>query len=375
MDCFNKLFSVYILGFTFWGVSLVAHEDTAWRAQYEDSVRASLLAMAVGDAMGRPTEFLRSLKQIFKEYPQGITSFSDFKSKDFWYENGKRIAPYTDDTAMAKVVMEVLLESKEKNRDYESTMAQLAQGFYTDMQNPKGWAAPGRALGRACLKGVKKVGAYIQAGRNEAGWWKAGDSDAGGCGSVMRVAPFGLVFADDTRKAQDWAVQHSLITHGAPLAQAACAAMALGVALAVQKETPENIAQAMVKAARKYDEKTAQMLEAAITYAQQNKKAKNNTELFELSKPVFEQFQGWAAHEAIAAALYCFLVSAESVKNALYLGVHTPGDSDSIACMAGALVGAYVGMRQIPQEWIDTVEGSAELQVLAHEAAVLFKKR
>ncbi|PKN03271.1 hypothetical protein CVU75_03090 [Candidatus Dependentiae bacterium HGW-Dependentiae-1] len=375
MNRFTKLLSALFLG----GGFLFAHNNTAWRASYEDSVRASLIALAVGDAMGRPTEFLPSLKQIFTAYPQGIRSFDDFKSTDFWYEQGNRIAPYTDDTEMAKVVMEVLLSAQEKKKDSESVMGDIASAFYQDMHNQKGWAMAERAPGNACLKAVQKLGPAVgfidRVGAFRSGWWKVGEPNAGGCGSVMRAAPFGLMFALDPEKAQNWAAQHSLITHGAPLAQAACAAMALGVALAVQKEKPENIAHAMVEVARTYDEKTAQMLETAIAYAQKNKQAKNFIELFEVSKPVFEQFQGWAAHEAIAAALYCFLVCADNVKGAIYLGVHTSGDSDSIACMAGALVGAHVGMKQIPQEWIDTVEGSHELQALAHEAAVFFEKQ
>ena len=42
-----------------------------------------------------------------------------------------------------------------------------------------------------------------------------------------------------------------------------------------------------------------------------------------------------------------------------------PGDSDSIASMAGALVGARCGAYQIPQEWIDVLEKSNELIDLA----------
>ncbi|WP_322277404.1 ADP-ribosylglycohydrolase family protein, partial [Methylicorpusculum sp.] len=348
MNCFTKFLSLLFLGGSLFSSCMIANETSAWRARYEDSVHASLIAMAVGDAMGRPTEFL-SLKQIFTAYPQGIRSFDDFKPTDFWYENGTRRAPYTDDTAMAKLVFQaLLLESQAKYDDLEHAMTRMAFDFYQDMHNPKGWAAPERAPGGACLKAVQKLGPAVgfidRVGAFRPGWWKVGEPNAGGCGSVMRAAPFGLLCAYDPEKAQGWAAQHSLITHGAPLAQAACAAMAVGVALAVQKEKPEIIAQKMVAVARNHDEKTAQMLEQAIAYAEQNKQAKNFTELFELSKPVFEQFQGWAAHEAIAAALYCFLVCPDNVKGAIYLGVHTPGDSDSIACMAGALVGARVGM-------------------------------
>lgn len=58
---------------------------------------------------------------------------------------------------------------------------------------------------------------------------------------------------------------------------------------------------------------------------------------------------------------------------AIYLGVHTPGNSDSIASMAGALVGARVGVEQLPQELIAGLENSVELAADAAKAANLLK--
>ena len=43
---------------------------------------------------------------------------------------------------------------------------------------------------------------------------------------------------------------------------------------------------------------------------------------------------------------------------------NTDGDSDSIACMAGALAGAYVGIDGIKASWRSGVERSGELFAL-----------
>lgn len=57
------------------------------------------------------------------------------------------------------------------------------------------------------------------------------------------------------------------------------------------------------------------------------------------------------------------------LRGALLEGANAHGDSDSIATLAGALLGARVGLEALPREWIRDVERSDELMVLAREAA------
>ena len=116
----------------------------ATSASKKGFVGGALYGCAIGDAMGRPTEF-KSYQEIFDAYPNGIKSFADFCAKDFWLDkNGKEIAPYTDDTAMAVLVLEELIKAKRNNLTLDKTMGNIARSFVADMDNPKGWAAPGR---------------------------------------------------------------------------------------------------------------------------------------------------------------------------------------------------------------------------------------
>ena len=46
-------------------------------------------------------------------------------------------------------------------------------------------------------------------------------------------------------------------------------------------------------------------------------------------------------------------------------GAKTVGDSDSIACIAGAISGAYNGRESVPQGWRRDVENSAYLHEIA----------
>ena len=77
--------------------------------------------------------------------------------------------------------------------------------------------------------------------------------------------------------------------------------------------------------------------------------------------------ESWVGHEAVASALFCFCRSPQDYRQTVITGANTVGDSDSIACIAGAISGAYNGIDSIPANWRQTVENSASLHDLASE--------
>ena len=154
--------------------------------------RGAVLGAAIGDAMGHPTEFIGSFQGICDRYgPQGVAEFVLF-----WERDGNRFAPYTDDTQMAEVVLRSLLDGHD---DLDAAMRRTGAGFVDWSENPQGGH---RAPGNACMAGCRRLAQGVF-------WRDAGGETAGGCGSVMRAYPFGLVFADDLDKAERWAVEHS----------------------------------------------------------------------------------------------------------------------------------------------------------------------
>ncbi len=305
----------------------------------QDVFAGVVLGAAIGDAMGHPVEFIDSVAQIRSKYgPEGVTKF-----ELYWERDGKHFAPYTDDTQMAEAVALALHESR--GADLDATMKAMAKRFVDWSLEPQGGH---RAPGNACLAGCNAL-------RQGARWSEAGGETAGGCGSVMRAYPFGLFFANDLRRAEAWAVAHSKLTHRDPIALGACAAMAIGVSLLVRGESVRHVTSEMVAAACRHSSKTACFMAAAID------DARADTE----PEAVFDRLQAWAAHEAIAAAVYILERHADDPRAAILEGTNTPGDSDSIATLAGALVGARCGVRGLPPEWVRDVERADELLALA----------
>ncbi len=309
-------------------------------------VLGSVLGAAIGDALGHPTEFL-SHEEIRRVYPPaGVTRF-----EKWWTRDKKTFAPYTDDTQLAEIVLRNLVEQGGAKASMDALMVTMAADVAEWSVNPQGGH---RAPGNSCMSGARRL-------REGVHWREAGGVAAGGCGSVMRAYPFGLLLFHDLQLAERWAVEHSRMTHQAPIALAACAAMAVGVASEMRGLSPSVVSGAMIEAAGRHDGKTAKMAEAAVSDAQAGRDPGE----------VLARLQGWAAGEAIAAAMFVVAGHPDQIRDALLEGANAHGDSDSIATLAGAILGARHGVEALPADWVRDVERSVELLELANRAASL----
>jgi ADP-ribosylglycohydrolase len=126
-----------------------------------------------------------------------------------------------------------------------------------------------------------------------------------------------------------------------------------------------NVLESMVKVAARHSPRTAAMMQEAIDDARAG------------TKPslVLKRLEGWAAHEAISAAVFVLARHPFDPRQAILEGANAHGDSDSIATLAGALIGARVGIDALPPEWVRDVERSDELLDLAAKTAELVKNR
>jgi ADP-ribosylglycohydrolase len=79
--------------------------------------------------------------------------------------------------------------------------------------------------------------------------------------------------------------------------------------------------------------------------------------------------EGWVGEEAVALALYCYLRHPDSYEKVVIRGANTNGDSDSIACIAGSISGAFWGIGAIPPDWVRKIEKSVYLEDLVQRLA------
>jgi len=77
---------------------------------------------------------------------------------------------------------------------------------------------------------------------------------------------------------------------------------------------------------------------------------------------------GSFAPEAFSLALYIALTNSTSYRKAVLTAVNSygdfGGDTDAVAFITGALVGGYLGVSSIPEEWLSCVEGADYIRLL-----------
>lgn len=298
-----------------------------------------IVGLAVGDALGWPTEFIHDLSIIRSKYgPDGLTDLVA----------GRHPAgTYTDDTQMSLCVARALIEAGKKSLD--ELMQVMAREFVEWSNSPDNNRAPGGT----CMAGCQNLEQGLP-------WRDAGVPHSTGCGSAMRTAPIGLYFWDDEARLIEVARASSVLTHRHPITQSAAAATALLVAWAIRGDNPDHYPERLSKIMHEMDGGHA----VAELVAQVPHLLDRNPDEVLCAGVLGES---WAGHEAVASALYCFCRSPKDYRQTVITGANTVGDSDSIACIAGAISGAYNGIDSIPEKWRQTVENSATLHDLASE--------
>jgi ADP-ribosylglycohydrolase len=293
-----------------------------------EQAQAILFGLALGDALGYPTEFM-SLDRIKDRYgADGIQSPPD-------------PALYTDDTQMTVAVTEGLLDVG-LTADLNTQMNAIGKRFIEWMHT-----APNRAPGNTCLAGVR----HFESG---ASWHESGIVASKGCGSAMRVATIGYLYQHDSEKLIEVARASGIITHGHPAAIAASIAGAYLVKLALDGVPPDEYLRHTLSItdgiSQEFDEVMYRVGQAH--FASQEKCLTHIGE-------------GWVGDEAIGLALWCVTQYPDDYVATVRRGANTNGDSDSIACIAGGISAARLGLDAIPLDWRNRCENHDMLVDLA----------
>jgi ADP-ribosylglycohydrolase len=312
-----------------------------------NAFEGAIVGLAVGDALGYPAEFRRRSDIVGAFGPHGIRGFVSVNDPA-WPARPVvigRLPPgtYTDDTQMSLAVAEALIEAGHK--DLNSLMRRMAARFIEWSKSPENNRAPGETTMTACGRLADGIA-----------WRDAGIPESKGCGSAMRVAPIGLFLWLDKPRLLETARASSVFTHRHDAAVEGAAAAALLVGLAMSKTPPEEMYRALMQecAPRSHDFKTC--LEKVPEFlGSEPAEVLSHRGLGE----------GWVAEEAVASALYCFWRSPLDFEQTVVTAANTDGDSDSIACIAGGISGAFNGLGGIPGSWQNDVENSVYLKDVA----------
>jgi ADP-ribosylglycohydrolase/protein-tyrosine phosphatase len=301
-------------------------------SSYNDRVEGVLLATAAGDALGAPYEF---------QPPRGPELEVEMVGGGPW-------APgeWTDDTSMAIAIAEVAATGV----DLRDTPAQdvLTQRWLEWSLNAKDVGVQTRSVLTAAARGGKIT---AERARAESAKLHQRNGRTGGNGALMRTAPVALAYLDDEGAMVQAARSISELTHFDPDAADACVLWCSAIRHAVRTGRLDvriglhhiNSERRDVWAKRLYDAESA--------------------------PPASFPNNGWvvtalqAAVSAIATTPVpeddpkAGVFQADHLRLALDAAVRAGYDTDTVAVIAGGLLGAVYGASAVPLSWRRLLHG------------------
>nr|WP_297428113.1 ADP-ribosylglycohydrolase family protein [uncultured Actinotalea sp.] len=293
-----------------------------WDAATADRAAGVLMGMACGDALGAPYEFG---PPIDRDVPVGMVGGGPFA----W-------APgeWTDDTQMAVVLLEAAERAVALDRTLLDLLDDVAVGWAAWARTAADVGAQTRAvLGAASRQGPPTAARLTAAATAH----HARTGRSGGNGSLMRTAPVALAYLDDGRALARAARTVSSLTHHDPEAGDACVLWCAAIRHAVLTGELDVRAGLDLLPTERQDTWSVRLTEA------------------EQREPASFASNGWVV-EALQAA-WSAITAETSLRPALEAAVRGGGDTDTVAAIAGALLGARWGASAIPAPWLEVVHG------------------
>lgn len=337
-----------------------------------DRIQGALFGVAVGDALGMPTEFL-SRSQV-----QEIYGWVDqYHQTPKWHPLAKLPAgSITDDTEQTIAMAEMVIA----NRDF--TPQDVVEALVK-------WAKLGKmdqgldAMGPSTLRALQR----LQAGENPSRTGLMGKTN----GAAIRISPLAAVYPGVPPALIDRVVDLCLPTHFTDIAVSGGSAIACWISAAIGGATLEEALQAALQGAvrglQAFQDRVALELGGTIPWevmvAQVNPYLEDRilwaVDIAREPRPWEERYEkairslgtGVDMIETVSVAIALALIADGDPFRAICMGANAGGDTDSVASVAGALTGALSGAGAFPRDLIDQLQdvNNLDLKALAHQLA------
>lgn len=325
-----------------------------------DRATGALVGLALGDALGMPTQLL-SYAEVHRRY--GLLDGFHPGPDDHPIAAGMPAGRVTDDTDQAVIIGRLLVEGGGRVdpaalvRDLLAWQQVMITAGSQDLLGP----STTRAL-QAITDGVEPA----VAGRS-------GDTN----GAAMRITPVGIAYAPEPLAALlDAVVATSEPTHGTGLAIAGAAAVAAAVSVGVEGGTVADAVDLAVVAAAEGASRGVHVpgadVATRIRWAVDTTRGRTDAEL--LGRVDALVGTSLATQESVPAAFAVISSAGDDPWLAVRLAASLGGDSDTIAAMTGAVVGAVHGASAFPPEQVERLEAvnpTLDLATLARALSAL----
>jgi ADP-ribosylglycohydrolase len=324
-----------------------------------DRARGALYGLAIGDALGMPTQML-SREEVAAQFGL-LSGFRDAPS-DHRIAAGLPAGSITNDTQQALLLADTLLAGS-GHVDSEDLARRLLA-----------WAEHARERGSLDLLGPSTsaaVTALVADGPLDVFGRSAATN-----GAAMRITPVGLVAVpDDLAALVDLVVEASRVTHYTSVAIAGAAAVAAAVSGGVNGASVAEATELGVRAAELGQQRgewvagaaVCRRIPWAVDLVDSDDQDRSVREVAELVGTSI------ATQESVPAAFAILALHPDDPWQACVTAASLGGDSDTIAAMTGAIAGACHGMDRWPENAVQTVReiNNLDLETVADKLLAL----
>ncbi|MBB4683418.1 ADP-ribosylglycohydrolase family protein [Amycolatopsis jiangsuensis] len=300
-----------------------------------DRALGAFTGLALGDAFGMPTQSM-SREQIAAHYGtvRGLRDAVDAQP----ISPGLPAGSVTDDTEQAVLVARLLLDGGGRIEPAVFAKALL------EWEN--GMVRRGLAdlLGPSTKRAVELLGSGVPP--EEAG--RGGTTN----GAAMRITPVAIATPPDLGRLVDAVVAASSLTHNTNLGIAGAAAVAAAVSAGIDgaglPEALDHAQRAAAAGAARGHWSAGGDIAARIRWARGWVRGMGTAELADAVAQVIGT--SVAAQESVVAAFALAEALGDRPVEALALAANLGGDTDTVAAMCGAILGAHHGLSGLPAE-------------------------
>jgi poly(ADP-ribose) glycohydrolase ARH3 len=190
-----------------------------------------------------------------------------------------------------------------------------------------------------------------------------------GNGASMRITPVGLFFFDSQHLYEE-VTKSAIVTHTHPLGVDGAAILAKAISMAVPL-VPEEIDKK-----QNWDYFLFQLGKFAKT-VDFKKKIESVKELYKKNEILkiasFILGADITAHRSVPYAIYSFIKNPFSFEECLFDSILISEDRDTIGAMVGGILGAFLGIQNIPSAWKNKLEDYDYISEIAEELLALKK--
>ncbi|MER5432618.1 ADP-ribosylglycohydrolase family protein [Streptomyces sp. NPDC002588] len=330
---------------------------------FRSRVRGTLLAAAVGNALGAPVDGLgpEEIRQLHG--PEGVVDLAPAHGRRGAVTHHTQLTLFTVDGLIRAQVRRdtgawhpptdlhrAYLRWAATQRDWGPDLRRKDDGWLAREE----WLYARRDPTRALLMGLgdDRMGT-LDSPKNP---------DADGPEPTARSAPFGLLVGWEPQLVAQLAIECATQTHGHPAAYLSAGAYAVTVHALARGESLDGAVQRALAllAARPGHEPVSEALQRALGAVRQG---------LPMPGRVAELVGEGKAPGVLSGAVYCALV-AEDVRHGLRLAVNQGGPAAPTAAVTGGLLGALHGETALPPAWLAELEGRPTILELADDFAM-----